>query len=81
MQQITEQQISQSLDLWDIPPIDLVIRTKGDVAQRTSGFMSRWIGYAELFFTSKKCPELEVEDYQAALQWFDHIAQNRNFGK
>jgi undecaprenyl pyrophosphate synthase len=43
--------------------------------------MSRRIGYAELFFTSKKCPELEVEDFQAALQWFDHIAQDRNFGK
>ena len=43
--------------------------------------MSRWIGYAELYFTGKKCPEFEVVDYKEALQWFDTIAQNRNFGK
>ncbi|MEI7563676.1 MAG: polyprenyl diphosphate synthase [bacterium] len=81
MQQISEQQLSQVLDLGNIAPIELVIRTKGDVAKRTSGFMSRWIGYAELFFTEKKCPELEIEDYQQALQWFDQVAQERNFGK
>jgi len=34
--QITEDQISTALDLGDLPPIELVIRTKGDMAQRTS---------------------------------------------
>jgi len=43
--------------------------------------MSRRIGYAELYFTGKKCPEFEVEDMQAALQRFDHMADMRNFGK
>jgi undecaprenyl diphosphate synthase len=69
------------LDLGNIPPIELVIRTKGDQAQRTSGFMSRRIGYAELYFTAKKCPEFEVPDYQEALTWFDKMANLRNYGK
>ncbi len=78
---ITEKDLSQSLDLWDIPPIELVVRTKGDFAHRTSGFMSRWIGYAELYFSHKKCPDLLVEDYKQALEWFDSVAQHRNFWK
>lgn len=79
--QIDEQILSDNLDLWDIPPIELVVRTKGDFAHRTSWFMSRWIGYAELYFTKKKCPELLVEDYQKALTRFDEIEQHRNFWK
>ena len=81
LQHISEEEISKALDLGARTPVDLIIRTKGDKAQRTSGFMSRWIGYAELFFTAKKCPEFEVEDYQQALHWFDQISQDRNFGK
>ena len=79
--QINEEDISTALDLGNIPPIELVIRTKGDQAQRTSGFMSWWIGYAELYFTEKKCPEFNVEEYQKALVWFNQMAGLRNFGK
>jgi undecaprenyl diphosphate synthase len=78
---ITEEDITTALDLGNIPPIELVIRTKGDQAQRTSGFMSWWIGYAELFFTAKRCPELDIPLYQEALTWFDQMAEKRNFGK
>ncbi|NOZ45087.1 MAG: undecaprenyl diphosphate synthase family protein [bacterium] len=76
---IDEKTLSQSLDLGNIPPIELVIRTKGEIAHRTSGFMSWWIGYAELFFTKKMCPELMVKDLQEALQRFDKVYQHRNF--
>lgn len=79
--QITEEDISTSLDLGTLPPIELVIRTKGDQAQRTSGFMSWWIGYAELYFTEKKCPELDIPEYTKALDWFDKMADLRNYGK
>ena len=78
---VTEDQITQALELGDVPPVELIIRTKGDMAQRTSGFMSRRIGYAELYFTAKKCPELEVPDFQEALKRFDHMAEMRNYGK
>ena len=78
---VTEEDISKSLDLGNVPPIELVIRTKGDQAQRTSGFMSWWIGYAELYFTAKKCPEFSVPDLQEALQRFNTMADLRNYGK
>lgn len=78
---ITEEDISKSLDLGNVPPIELVIRTKWDQAQRTSGFMSWWIGYAELYFTAKKCPEFDVEEYKKALVWFNEMADLRNYGK
>lgn len=41
--------------------------------------MSRWIGYAELYFTEKKCPEFDVEEYKKALTWFDAMADLRNY--
>lgn len=78
---ITEEDITSSLDLGNIPPIELVIRTKWDQAQRTSGFMSWRIGYAELFFTSKRCPELDTPTYKESLEWFDSMAEKRNYGK
>lgn len=78
---ITEEEISKSLQLWNIPPIELVIRTKWDQAQRTSWFMSRWIGYAELYFTAKKCPEFGIPAYQEALKWFDNMSEMRNYWK
>ncbi len=81
LQNIDEKTLSQALELWSIPPVDLVIRTKGEQAHRTSGFMSRWIGYAELYFTSIKCPAFDVAEYKKALERFDSISTERNFGK
>ncbi len=81
LSQVTEDQLSEALDLGDLPPVELIIRTKGDFAQRTSGFMSRRMGYAELYFTAKKCPEFEVEEYQEILKWFDAMANHRNYWK
>lgn len=78
---INEEDFSNALDLWNIPPIELVIRTKWDQAQRTSWFMSWRIGYAELYFTAKKCPEFEVVDYEESLKRFDNMANLRNFWK
>ncbi len=78
---LTEEEISNSLDLGDVPPIELVIRTKWDQAQRTSGFMSWRIGYAELYFTGKKCPEFDIESYKKALVWFNEMADLRNYWK
>ena len=78
---LTEENLSQYLDFGDITPIDLVIRTKGSYAKRTSWFLSRWIGYAELYFCDKNFPDINTDDIQQALQWFDSISQQRNFGK
>jgi len=51
------------------------------MAKRTSGFMSRRIGYAELYFTEKMCPELGIPEYQEALKRFESISNLRNYGK
>jgi len=77
--QINKENLEQNMDLGKLPNTDLVIRTKGNVAHRTSGFMTWRIGYAELYFTEKKCPEFTIEDYQKALQRFHNIHNERNF--
>ncbi len=41
--------------------------------------MSWWIGYAELYFTAKKCPEFDIQEYQKALIRFDEMASLRNY--
>lgn len=78
---ITEDTLSKYMDLGALPPVELVIRTKGDEAQRTSGFMARWIGYAELYFTAKTYPAFQPADVDEALRWFNEVADKRNFGK
>ena len=40
---LTEESFTKKLEFSSLEPLDMVIRTKGDKAHRTSGFMSRWI--------------------------------------
>lgn len=79
--QLTEEKLSKYMDLWNIPPVDLVIRSKGEVAKRLSWFMSRWIWYAELYFFDKYFPDFTVEELKKSLARFDSILAHRNFGK
>lgn len=79
--QLTEETLSNSMDLWEFPPIELVIRSKWEVAKRLSGFMTRWIWYAELYFFDKYFPDFTVNELKKSLEWFDSVIQNRNFGK
>lgn len=78
---ITEEEFSKYLDFANVEPVDLVIRTKGELAQRTSGFLSRRIGYAELYFTPDYFPDFWPESIEKALFWYNSIAEWRNFGK
>jgi len=64
-----------------LPPVDLVIRTKGHLARRLSGFMLWRVGYAELYFATELMPEFGVKSFKAALSWFDQVVKYRNFGK
>ncbi|HMT00971.1 MAG TPA: undecaprenyl diphosphate synthase family protein [Candidatus Absconditabacterales bacterium] len=81
LQSLTEADFSSYLDFGALPPVDLVIRTKGDVARRTSGFMARRIGYAELYFSEKKFPDLDFAEITKILGRFDSVSDQRNFGK
>lgn len=78
---ITEDEFSKYLDFGSIEPVDLVIRTKGSIAQRTSGFLAWRIGYAELYFTPEYFPAFWPENLEKALLWYNSIAEWRNFGK
>ncbi len=78
---LDESTFGQYLDFGDLPVIDLVIRTKAEDAQRVSGFMSRWIGYAELYFSQLKFPDFSPTELQKALERRSERADKRNFGK
>lgn len=80
-EEINESVISSYLDFGDLPPLDLVIRSKAADAKRLSWFLLWWVWYAELYFTPKQFPDVDVEEFQAALKWFDDIYTKRNFGK
>ncbi len=77
----TKENLEKYMDFWNVPPVQLVIRTKQKLAQRLSGFMLWWIGYAQLYFTPKYCPELTVEEFQKALAWYDQTAETQNYWK
>jgi len=78
---LSEQSFSQFLDFGSFPAVDLVIRTKGELARRLSGFMLRWIGYAELFFSKLNFPDFGIHELKEALERFHERASYRNFGK
>ena len=59
----------------DLPPVDLMIRTSGEV--RISNFMLYSISYAELYFTSTCFPDFDEKEFDKAL--LDY--QNRNITK
>ena len=79
--ELDENKLSSYMDLWEFPPIELVIRSKWEVAKRLSGFMTRWIWYAELYFFDKYFPDFTVDEFKKSLSRFDSIVDKRNFGK
>lgn len=59
----------------DLPAIDLLIRTSGEV--RISNFMLYSISYSELYFTNTCFPDFNEEEFDKALADY----QNRNITK
>ena len=73
---ITAGAIEAHLDTADLPPLDLLIRTSGEV--RLSNFLLWQPAYAELYFTDTLWPDFKPADLQAAL---DHFARReRRYG-
>lgn len=76
-QQISESDISASLDTAGMPDPDLIIRTGG--AQRMSGFMP-WQGvYSEYYFTETLMPEFGPEQLEEAIE--EYQSRQRRYGK
>jgi undecaprenyl diphosphate synthase len=60
----------------DLPPIDLMIRTSGEV--RLSNFLLWQNAYAEFYFPEVEFPGFDEKEFDKALEVFDK--RNRRFG-
>jgi undecaprenyl diphosphate synthase len=74
--EITEEDISESLDTAGIPDPDLMIRTSGE--ERLSNFLMWQLSYSEFYFTNVAWPEFSGEDLKEAIMNFDN--RHRRFG-
>lgn len=76
-EQITPSLMQSQIELGDLPPVDLLIRTGGDY--RLSNFLLWQAAYAELYFTETLWPEFSVDEFEHALAVFAKC--ERRFGK
>lgn len=73
---LTEEVISKSLDTFDIPDPDLMIRTSGE--QRLSNYLIWQLAYAEYFFTNTLWPDFGKKDLEEAIEFYS--GRDRRFG-
>lgn len=73
---IDESTVEDCLDTCGCPPVDLVIRTSGDM--RLSNFLLWQAAYAEFWFTETNWPDFTPEEFVKALVEFGH--RDRRFG-
>ena len=73
---ITEESLAANLDTADLPPLDLLIRTSGEV--RLSNFLLWQCAYAEMHFTEVLWPDFTVDHLEAALDEFE--GRERRYG-
>ena len=75
-EQIDEVAIAGLLQTHDLPPLDLLIRTSGEV--RLSNFLLWQAAYAELVFTDTLWPDFDEEAFKGVLTEF--ARRQRRFG-
>ena len=73
---IDEAVFSNALDTAGDPPVDLFIRTSGDL--RLSNFLLWQSAYAELYFTETHWPDFTPEELKRAIE--DFAGRSRRFG-
>lgn len=73
---LTEKVFEKALYHPEIPAIDLLIRTSGEM--RISNFMLWRSAYAELYFTDKNWPAFDAKDLDDALE--EYAKRQRRFG-
>lgn len=74
--EITEDSLHEQTCLSDLPPLDLLIRTGGEV--RISNFLLWQCAYAELFFSEKLWPDFDGDELKKAASSFHE--RQRRFG-
>ena len=73
---IDESVFDQHTSLFDLPDLDLLIRTGGD--HRISNFLLWQAAYSELYFTETLWPDFDESAFQAAVD--DFSERQRRFG-
>ena len=73
---ITEDCISKTLDTFEIPDPDLMIRTSGE--QRLSNYLLWQLAYAELYFTPVPWPDFDEAELDKALEAYQN--RDRRYG-
>ena len=74
--EVTVETISANLDTADLPPLDLLIRTSGEV--RLSNFLLWQAAYAEMWFTDVLWPDFTPAHLEEALASF--AGRERRYG-
>ena len=74
--EVTVETIAANLDTADLPPLDLLIRTSGEI--RLSNFLLWQTAYAEMWFTEVLWPDFTVAHLEEALTSF--AARERRYG-
>lgn len=74
--EITHDHISQALDTAELPPLDLLIRTSGEL--RLSNFLLWQSAYSELYFTDTLWPDFDKQELKKALKSFGE--RDRRYG-
>lgn len=73
---ITESEISNSFDIPELPDVDLLIRTGGEI--RLSNFLLWHAAYAEFLFTNTLWPDYNKEEFLKDIESFRN--RTRRFG-
>jgi undecaprenyl diphosphate synthase len=73
---VTVETIAANLDTADLPPLDLLIRTSGEV--RLSNFLLWQAAYAEMWFTDVLWPDFTLAHLEEALANF--AGRERRYG-
>jgi undecaprenyl diphosphate synthase len=76
VEDINQQTILSHLDTRNFPPVDLLIRTSGEI--RISNFLMLQIAYAELYFTDTLWHDFSERDLLKAIE--NYQSRNRRFG-
>lgn len=74
---VDESAVNAEINLADEPPLDLLIRTGGEL--RVSNFLLWQAAYAELYFTDTLWPDFGPEEMKLAAD--DFYSRQRRFGK
>ena len=74
---INEDTISDHLYTYNLPPIDLMIRTSGE--QRLSNYLLYQLAYSEFIFTPTYWPDFHKEEFEECLKQYQ--SRDRRYGK